>query len=245
MTPTKPTILFIHGAWHQPWMYDPFLNELRSQGHEVIAPELRCNDYKTYADPAAADITFFSGLAEKLAEEGKEIVCAMHSYGGAVGTEAMHGLGVEQRRAKGLQGGVTRLVYICGFMVMKGYTLDAAAPDVFQYQGEFKTFKEGQDVGDFFYCDLPKEEQKRLVDAFVPHPKSCSFRVPQVAAYEEIPSTFIYGTMDKAFPYKDQQALVGALTAEGIKIDTFTLESSHSPTMSMPKKTAELVLQYA
>jgi len=127
---SKPTILFIHGAWHTPAAYESFLSALRSRGYEVIAPELPSSDFRNLADPPAADISHFAHVARTLADEGKEVVCVMHSYGGAVGTEAMHGLGIEERKAKGLKGGVKRLVYICAFMLQKGKTLEDTAPGI-------------------------------------------------------------------------------------------------------------------
>lgn len=132
-TTPKPTILFIHGAWHTPVHYRVFLDLLQAKGYDVVAPELPSNHFAKFEgdaanDPSEADVQYFAGLARELADQGKEIVCVMHSYGGAVGTEAMVGLGLETRKKQGLEGGVKRLVYICAFMVEKGKSLEDTAP---------------------------------------------------------------------------------------------------------------------
>lgn len=79
----------------------------------------------------------------------------------------------------------------------------------------------------------------------VPHAKACSFRAPEVVAYENIPSTFVYCTLDQGFTYEVQKAMVDAHIGNGVKVDTVMLESGHFPTASMPEKTADVVLEWA
>jgi len=79
----------------------------------------------------------------------------------------------------------------------------------------------------------------------VPHAKACSFRAPEVVAYENIPSTFVYCTLDRGFTLEAQKALVEGHVENGVKVDTVTLESGHFPTASMPEKTADVVSQWA
>lgn len=44
----------------------------------------------------------------------------MHSYGGAVGTDAMEGLKLPTRQAQGKAGGVIHLLYLCPYILPPG-----------------------------------------------------------------------------------------------------------------------------
>ncbi|KAK4443130.1 Alpha/Beta hydrolase protein [Podospora aff. communis PSN243] len=244
------TILFIEGAWRTFTAYTPFFDAVRARGYDLITPQLPTNTPRrtTLADPPAADIAHFAAAARALADSGRDFTCVMHSYGGAIGTEAMHGLGVSHRRALGLPGGVTRLIYITAFMVEVGKSLEDTAPAEqigwMGYEGELKVFLPGYDIAGMWYNDLPPEERQRQLAQTVPHPKAGSFRRPEVVAYEDIPSTFVYCTLDNAFPYAVQQALVAAHKSKGVHVDEETVEAGHYPFLSVPEKLADVVLKW-
>lgn len=58
-----------------------------------------------------------------LIDAGKEVVVVMHSYGGVVGTEALHGLGLENRKTAGNAGGVKRMIFLTAFIPQLGQSL--------------------------------------------------------------------------------------------------------------------------
>lgn len=51
----------------------------------------------------------------------------LHSYGGAVGTKAVKGLSASERANDKLHGGVTRLIYLCGFILQVGESVSSAS----------------------------------------------------------------------------------------------------------------------
>lgn len=69
------------------------------------------------------DVAIVRDIATSLADDGKEIVVLMHSYGGMVGTDALYDMSVSSRAEAGLKGGVKRLVYMCAFIPQKGQSL--------------------------------------------------------------------------------------------------------------------------
>ncbi|KAK0643700.1 Alpha/Beta hydrolase protein [Cercophora newfieldiana] len=246
----KPAILFIEGAWRTFTAYDPFFDIVRARGYELITPLLLTNTpaWKTLEDPPVDDINHMASAARDLADSGREFVCVMHSYGGAIGTEAMAGLGVDERRARGLAGGVTPLIYITAFMVEVGKSLEDTAPAAqigwIGYEGDLKVFLPGFDIGGKWYNDLPKDKQQRQLAQTIPHPKAGPFRRPEVVAYDKIPTTFVYCTEDNAFPYTVQRALVAAHKSNGIHVDEETVEAGHYPFLSVPEKLADVVLEW-
>ena len=73
------------------------------------------------------DAAVIRAEATKLVEAGKDVIVLMHSYGGVVGTEAIHeDLSKSSRQAKGLSGGVTSLLYMCAFVLPVGASLGTA-----------------------------------------------------------------------------------------------------------------------
>ena len=125
MSSLKPTILLVPGAWHSPDLYAPMTNLLVAEGYEYIGISLA----STGADPALEnwdpDVELIHKTVLGLLDQGKDVVLAVHSYGGLVGSEAMKGLGKKQRESEGKKGGVVHLVYICAFFLELGMHLQA------------------------------------------------------------------------------------------------------------------------
>lgn len=125
MTSTKPTIFIVHGAWHSAAHFVPLISLFKQAGYPVICPTqptYNCQPpTKTLYDDATFTRSILTDLIEK---EQKEVIMIMHSYGGVVGTEAVtEELATEVRQAKGLKGGVVRLLYMTAFVLPLGDSL--------------------------------------------------------------------------------------------------------------------------
>ena len=55
-----------------------------------------------------------------LIDKSREVIMLLHSYGGAVGTEAVKSLSGSERATTGLKGGVVHLICMCGLMLQMG-----------------------------------------------------------------------------------------------------------------------------
>lgn len=78
---------------------------------------------KMYEDAACVR----SMLDELIETESKDVICVLHSYGGVVGTEAIHeSLGKKFRASKGLDGGVLGILYMAAFVLPLGTHLGTA-----------------------------------------------------------------------------------------------------------------------
>lgn len=128
MAEQKPVIFLIHGAWHTTAPYRQLLDIFEAKGYTTAAPELPSGAEPMPADPPESDIRCCNKELQWLVDEGKEVVVVAHSYGGVVAPEAALGLGVRERSAKGLAGGVSRVVYLAAFMLEPGRTLEMNAP---------------------------------------------------------------------------------------------------------------------
>jgi pimeloyl-ACP methyl ester carboxylesterase len=109
---TRLTILVIHGAWHYPEFYASFCKSLEDLGYEAVCPRLpTCNNDAPPTQKLADDVALIRQTAQSLLEGGKTVIAVMHSYGGVVGTEALHGLAIK------------RLIYMTAFVPSSGNSL--------------------------------------------------------------------------------------------------------------------------
>ncbi|KAM0331399.1 hypothetical protein ACHAQA_003072 [Verticillium albo-atrum] len=119
MSSVKPSILLVHGAWHQPSHYDLLTTALRESGYNVITPanvtagsaeEVKG---KTHLD----DLEVIRASIKPILDAGEEIVVLSHSYGGIPGSAVVEGNAIEDRAAQGLKGGIKAAIYVAAFAV--------------------------------------------------------------------------------------------------------------------------------
>jgi pimeloyl-ACP methyl ester carboxylesterase len=117
---SKPTIVFAPGAWHTPDCFDMVRSQLHQRGWETEAVTYPSVGAEPPTKGLVEDAAAVRATLEKLADDGKDIVLVVHSYGGLVGQNAVEGLGVKQRQAAGKRGGVINFVYLAAFVAPKG-----------------------------------------------------------------------------------------------------------------------------
>ena len=127
MTSTKPTIVLIPGSFcSAALLWNDVIDKLHGAGYEAIAVELMTvsppstTPAKTMADDAA----HIHGVVEALADEGKEVLMVMSSYGGIPATQAGKNLTRKERRQQGKGGGIIGLVYCSSLLINEGETSD-------------------------------------------------------------------------------------------------------------------------
>jgi pimeloyl-ACP methyl ester carboxylesterase len=119
------TIVIVPGSFSPPSMYSSIVSQFSSHGYEDFSVALPSVGRKQDASPATMhdDAAHIRSVATKFADEGKDVVIAMHSYGGIPGAESALGLVKEDRQAAGRKGGIIRLVYFAAFLVPEGRSL--------------------------------------------------------------------------------------------------------------------------
>ncbi|GME35432.1 uncharacterized protein ASPWEDRAFT_31563 [Neofusicoccum parvum] len=120
---SKPSVLIISGACHTPAHFRPLQVLLEHSGYAVHSPRLPSNSLLPPEDSVQQDLHLIRSTAQQLADEGKEVIALMHSYGGFLGTEALAGLGVTERARMGLTGGVKWLAYMTALLPVKGESI--------------------------------------------------------------------------------------------------------------------------
>jgi len=209
--------------------------------------------------------------ATELIESGKEILVVLHSYGGIVGTNSLYGLGVQQRKQEGKEGGIRCLAYMCAFMPVKGESLYGTwgLSDVSQGP-PFVTAKvcllvrlicwtmlnrsqDGmlhlQDANTTFYNDLRPEVRQRWVEQLVLHPVDAQVTPGKAdvenEAWRDIDSGYLLCEQDMAIPLEHQRMMAERAKNQGSNVMMKTCSAGHSPFLSMPDTVVEWIEELA
>jgi hypothetical protein len=99
-----------------------------------------------------------------------------------------------------------------------------------------------------FYNDIPAERIPAIVNLLTPDNPLLPLTVPTRITrnrWGKIPRTFIRCALDQAIPLRAQNALIAAAYAftPGNPTRVATLQSSHSPFLSMPEQLASVLIQ--
>ncbi|KAI0010037.1 Alpha/beta hydrolase fold-1 [Xylariaceae sp. FL0662B] len=250
MASAKPVILIVTGAWHLPSSYDLVKSKLEALGYEVLCPKLRTAGAGIHGVTYQADVDLIREIAVPLFDQGKEVVLVAHSYGGIPASIATDGLGVEDRAKQGRKGGFRRIIFICAFVIPKKgmdllQTFGGEWPDWYDNGPKYtKNHNTGvnEKAKKIFYNDIPEEEAQRHFESLVPCSQD-AYETPVnfIAADITIPKTYIICTKDAGLLPSLQEALVVTVSNFGIE----RIPAGHSPFLSQPDKTAELIAKWA
>lgn len=116
--PTKPYIVLVHGAYHQPSHWDLLVELLQSAGHPTSAPKLPSSTASPFPGIFDADVASVKqAVVDAIAQGATSIIPVFHSYGGIPGFEALASLTPDQKRS------ITRVVCISAFVITRGNSL--------------------------------------------------------------------------------------------------------------------------
>ncbi|KAF2725358.1 alpha/beta-hydrolase [Polychaeton citri CBS 116435] len=247
----KPTILIVPGACTLPSLYDGITSYITKAGYEIVVPQLRTVVAKTPAATFHDDAEYMHSQIETLADEGKDIVVVMHSYGGQPGTEAAKGLVKPDRVKEGKQGGIVRLVYLTSLAAAVGESMGL----VNQREGlEFDFLKVD---GDYFsqqpeasaktnFSDLPLEQGIEEAKKMPWHSLKAFEGELTYPAYNFVPVSYIKTTRDLCLPPWWQDNRIRTIEeSSGNKVDVHLFEADHCCNISNPVETAEIILRIA
>jgi pimeloyl-ACP methyl ester carboxylesterase len=121
---SKPSIIFVHGAWHNSQYFEKTIALLEPLGYKCIAVDLPSVASNPPVTSLSEDIETIRTAAEKEVESGNEVLMHVHSYGGIPTTSALDGLSISERREVGKVGGVSRLSFVSSFVLPQGVSAE-------------------------------------------------------------------------------------------------------------------------
>ncbi|KAJ9607742.1 hypothetical protein H2200_007820 [Cladophialophora chaetospira] len=245
----KPAIVIVPGSFSPASFYADLVTALQSYGHEAIAETLLSSARSPLRGEKAAtmqeDAEFFHDIAERLADQGRDVVILTHSYGGLPGTECSKGLSKEERRAAGKPGGISRFVYVTSVVPPPGKSLKDLmgdlVPSFINVEGEFMSHVI-EESAKLTFSDMPLEEGMEWVKK-MPYHSAPSFEGQLTyPGYNNIPVSFIFCDKDVILPPEFQTSVIESIEKEsGKKVDVHHLNIGHCPNVSAPTELAAVV----
>lgn len=125
-----PTILIIPSLLHTPAHYGPLCWYFETQGYPssfaLLLPSSIRHESSNSSNAMAEDVASIRRVLEELVVKNEEdVVVVLHGYGAVPGCQAVTAdLGREARVQEGKSGGVTGLVFIGGWLVEEGESIE-------------------------------------------------------------------------------------------------------------------------
>lgn len=177
---SSPLVLLVPGAWHTPRCFDFIIPHFNQRGYDTRAIQLPSVGASPGLPDMSADVALVrENVTQILDEENRDAILFMHSYGAIPSTEAVKGLGKEQRTADGKNTGVVALFYIASVLpVVGGSSADASADvtdDEKAHPGAWVLKENGdgtvevEDPTLCFYSDVEPELAQEAVKWLRPH----------------------------------------------------------------------------
>ncbi|KAI1325329.1 alpha/beta-hydrolase [Xylariaceae sp. FL0255] len=256
MIASKPVLVFVHGACMPPVCYAKTTDKLRAAGFDVVFPELpSLNGAKPPDKSLPDDTALIKSTVEKLIDAGNTVVAVLHSYGGQVGTGALTGLGVQERAAKGLKGGVSHIIYIAATMGLEGTSMMDKVEEnghaellyfMYNIDPEDKTLMNSYPREQLIGEHDNEDEAKAFLESLKNWNGNAIWDRIEGCAWREIPATYIHTSEDIAFPMAAYQATyVKEAKKQGVVVATETLKSGHSPFFTNPDEVVAIIRRIA
>ncbi|CAL5872448.1 uncharacterized protein PFLUO_LOCUS6712 [Penicillium psychrofluorescens] len=245
---SKPTLIFVHGAWHRPEYFTKTITALEQEGYHCIAPQLQMCGTPEPVSSLASTISQVQDIIVAEITNGNDVVMVNHSFGGIVGCSAVKGFTAKDSSKLGTaKGKVVGIIELCAFMVPSNTDLNelvASGPGGFRVHVSSDGWViVDDDTIEVFYNDLPAEKaqhwQSRLVNQSA---ATFSDRDSIYAGWADVPVWYLHCTEDKAMNLLEQEAMVAGAKQAGASVTTKTLQhAGHSPFLSRVDETVEFI----
>jgi pimeloyl-ACP methyl ester carboxylesterase len=235
----RPKIVFVHGAWHGAWCWEPVQQRLRAHGVDSVAIDLpgHGNDSGRLTD-LHGDSDALRRVLDR--EPADSVVLVGHSYGGAVITDA------------GVHAAVRELVYVTAYALAEGESLVDAAKDEAEAHGVAAVapaLLEGMTIHDdgtstlsdevvanTLYNACDEATRSWAIQHVGPQSLAISSQSPRAIAWRTVRSTYVVCAQDRAILPEFQRILARRCT------ETVGLPADHSPFASTPEALTDLLV---
>lgn len=233
----KETIVLVHGAWSDATAWQAVSPLLKAKGHEVIEVNLPGHGTDATLFSAISFQSYVEAVRAAIGER-KNVVLVGHSMAGLVISQVGEAIPAQ----------IKELVYLAAYLPKDGESLLSLAqqdPDshvskflqIDKDNGAANIAKEG--VVEVFAADAPPEVGTYIADHIKPEPLAPLATPVKLTPrnFGKIAKVYIYTANDNTISPKLQHKMV--LSAGITK--TYSLQSSHTPFISIPGKLAEII----
>ncbi|KAK1991612.1 alpha/beta-hydrolase [Colletotrichum falcatum] len=237
-----PTILFVPGAWHKPWVFDLVRDDLASRGYPTAAVALPSVGSTDVNAGLSQDANAVRDELRGLIDAGREVVVVAHSYGGIPVANAVEGFNYKDRTAQKKSGGVLMIIYMASFAIPADESLsdgDEMQPWVYITDEFIST----RDPISIFYADVEPSLAAQAAAALCSQPCKTFLDKSGFEPWNEgFEMGYIFAEDDRALALDKQIEMSSQFPASSF---TATINSGHSPFLSMPEVLGKTIQQAA
>ncbi|MDQ7808663.1 alpha/beta hydrolase [Amycolatopsis sp. A133] len=222
------TYVLIHGGGDAGWSWHLVAAELRSRGHEVVAPDLP-------ADDAAATLTGYTDAVVEAVGDRTDVVVVGHSFGGFTAPL------VAERLGAGL------LVLVAAMIPAPGESPgDWGRNTGYGEAVRAQAARDGGRTGHAdpyvgFYHDVPRALAEEALSRERAHPSAAAMEEPwPLDAWPDVPTRFVVGSEDRCFP----PDFLRGLAADRLGVVPDEIAAGHCVALSRPAELAGLLDSY-
>ncbi|KIW15627.1 hypothetical protein PV08_05675 [Exophiala spinifera] len=244
---SNPVIVVVPASFSPPSLYTGLVEALGRHGYETIVIDLPSvgNRRRFSAATMAEDADHIKSLTSKLADEDKEIILVMHSYGGICGTESSKGVTKAERVLSQAKGGIIRLFYISSPVPGVGGSIATQMgenmPEFIKIDGDYMV-PEPDGCAQTNFSDLRPEEGVEFARMMLPHSRISFTGTLSHSGYHNVPVSYLVCKEDLAVPPQVQEAVIRQIEAEsGRKVDVHTCQAGHFPTISRVEEVSRAI----
>jgi pimeloyl-ACP methyl ester carboxylesterase len=222
------TFALIHGAGDVGWYWHLVAPDLRQRGHEVVAPDLPCDD------DTASLLDYADAVVDVIADR-RDLIVVGQSYGGFTAALVAHRLGADA------------LVFVAGMVPRPG----EKPADWWDNTGYRKAVDEQarrdggltghDDPFVAFYHDVPRALAEEALSKERSESEAAYNSPWPLDALPAIPTRFVVCPEDRFFPAPFMRRLAG----ERLGIDPDEIAAGHCVALSRPHQLADLLDGYA
>jgi pimeloyl-ACP methyl ester carboxylesterase len=221
------TFALIHGGGDAGWYWHLVARELRRRGHDVVAPDLPCDD-------DSAGLPEYVDTVVDAIGDGHDLVVVAQSYGGFTAPLVADRLQVDA------------LVLVAGMIPAPG----EAPADWWDNTGYRQAVREqarrdggltgNEDPFIAFYHDVPRALAEEAMSKERSESNTAYNSPWPLDAWPAVPTRFVLCTDDRFFP----PAFMRRVVSERLGIIPDEIAASHCVALSRPKELADLLVSY-
>jgi pimeloyl-ACP methyl ester carboxylesterase len=221
------TFALIHGGGDVGWYWHLVERELRRRGHDVVAPDLPCDD-------DSAGLPEYADTVVDAIGDGHDLVVVAQSYGGFTAPLVADRLQVDA------------LVLVAGMIPAPG----EAPADWWDNTGYRQAVQEqarrdggltgNEDPFIAFYHDVPRALAEKAMSKERSESKTAYNSPWPLDAWPAVPTRFVLCTEDRSFP----PAFMRRVASERLGITPDEIAASHCVALSRPKELADMLVSY-
>ena len=261
---TKPTLIFVPGAWHTAEVFNTVIAKLSSHGYKCIKVTSLAAGHEPAVTDLQPDTENLHRIVLDEVDQGHDVVVVAHSWGGLLAGGSVDGLSKTEREKDGKKGGVVKLAYMCAFVPPEGVSLSMALggrdpnwvvnvsvshlssthlqsfftrSSILTARSQQEPWMTWKDPIAGFYHDLPPAEGEYWKSKLLRHSFATVNVAAASAAWKTIPSSYLICEDDRAIPPEIQGLMVKTCQDLGAKMETERIFCSHSPFLAKPDET--------